>query len=203
MHTSPAPPRRRMTIVRAVKKTLGRTSSISDSDTAEGLTRQNTSTLPTSLRSTPLLPRSVSVRSTRSSGEWLTRNNSTESLGAEPPVRRESHQQQQQQQQQSRGAQLEALPTVGFYERFPRAVGPLANVLIATPEEHRIFCLTARAIKIVATREERSVAKDRLCIEDIAKGGFFVYQPNSDTPRYFLLHDKKVDVYGTSSYIRR
>jgi hypothetical protein len=198
-----AAPRRRITLVRAVKQSLLRATSNTETNSTDGLSRHNMSSYPSSssVHSAPLLPRNASTRSTSSFGEF-TRHSSVASLGAEegtsPPLAV-----QRDVQQSCRGPRPEALPTPHFYERFPRAVGPLANVLITSPEEYQMFCLTARPIEVVDQKEDRNVAKDRLCAEDIAKGGFFVYQPNSDAPRYFLLHDKKVDVYGTSAYIRR
>lgn len=189
------PPRRRMTLVRAVKNSITRAASTREiSSGGDSLTGRSSSTLPNSLRSTPHLTRSSSSQSGRSF-DSLTRNSSVESVGAAvdpfagPQARRLPQQ--------------DALPTPNFYVRFPRSVGPVANVLIASPEEYKMFCHTARSIKVVCTKEERNVAKDRLSMEDIAAGGFFVYQPNSPTPQYFLLHDKKVDVYGTASYISR
>lgn len=195
-----AAPRRRMTLVHAVKRTFHRASSTRSHN--NGSTTSPVANAPSSQHSSPLLPRNASYRSA-SSLDGITRQSSgtvdsTQRAMEVPVVHTEPP---PPQQQQRRVPPPEALPTHNFYKRFPHAVGPLANVLISSPEEYSIFCLTARCIQVVANRNERNVEKDRLTAEDIAKGGFFVYQPNSETPRYFLLYDNKEDVYGTSNYI--
>ncbi|KPA74394.1 hypothetical protein ABB37_09100 [Leptomonas pyrrhocoris] len=195
--TSPAAaPRRQKTLVHAIKQTFcGATSSTGTTNKSSGVaSRRNTSNYPTAVPSSSTAPALSSTRSPRTLNA-LTRSSSVVTLGRAPetPSRRERRV----------GPPPEALPTPNFYERFPRAVGPLANVLITSPEEFGHFRLIARPIRVVERKEERNAAKDRLSREDIARGGFFVYEPDNDAPRYFLLHDKKVNVYGTSSYRRR
>ncbi|KPA74393.1 hypothetical protein ABB37_09099 [Leptomonas pyrrhocoris] len=94
-----------------------------------------------------------------------------------------------------------ALPTPDFYERFPRAVGPTANVVVTSHEEYKILLMTAKHIKVVANKRERSVEKGWLCQEDIQKGGFLVYHSANHHPQYFQLKKHAADVYGTATYI--
>ncbi|KAL7698285.1 hypothetical protein NQL31_002798 [Lotmaria passim] len=97
-----------------------------------------------------------------------------------------------------------ALPTVDFYRRFPRAVGPLANVVVTSAEEYQTLLETCDLIKLVKSSHHRDVARNRLCQKDIDKGGFFVYQPKGERPQYFRLRSASPssDVYGSSAYIQ-
>lgn len=202
-----APLRRRITVVGALKKSLRRATHSTEGRTAAG---RNSSASAASIPSSALPQRSSPQSGSTSSLGGLTRSSSTADVVVSPsqPLPPQHHPQHpQQQQQQGGGSQreprLEALPTPDFYERFPRAVGPMANVVIATAEEYTMFCLTARRIVVVTRPEERDVAQDRLLAEDVARGGFFIYQPSSAAPEYFLLHEEQVTVYGTASYILR
>lgn len=95
----------------------------------------------------------------------------------------------------------DALPTPDFYERFPRAVGPLANVVVTSHAEYTMLLRTAKTIRLVSTKLERNADQRRLCEEDVQKGGFLVYQPDSVDPQYFQLYDCAEDVYGSASYM--
>lgn len=98
----------------------------------------------------------------------------------------------------------QALPTVNFYQRFPRAVGPLANVVVSSPAEYQMLRQTCDAVEVVASVRHRDVARHRLCQEDIDAGGFFVYQPKGRRSQYFKLRDvtSPSDAYGTATYIQ-
>jgi hypothetical protein len=97
----------------------------------------------------------------------------------------------------------QALPTENFYSRFPRAVGPLANVVVTTSEELQVLLDTCEPVVVVQSPFQRDVARRRLCREDILQGGFFVYQPKGELPHYFQPCEapSPSEVYGTSTYI--
>lgn len=95
-----------------------------------------------------------------------------------------------------------ALPTRDFYRRFPRAIGPLANVVVTSAEDYQLLLLTAKRIAVVTSKKERKVEKGRLLEADVRKGGFFVYQPENACPQYFQLYKCAADVYGSASYLK-
>ncbi|KAK7201491.1 hypothetical protein NESM_000212600 [Novymonas esmeraldas] len=94
-----------------------------------------------------------------------------------------------------------ALPTPDFYERYPERVGPTGNVVIPTAEEHRLFRLTATRVTVVETHA-RDASAGLYTREDIALGGFFVYEAVHKEPEYFVLQDTGSVVYGSSTYIQ-
>jgi hypothetical protein len=95
----------------------------------------------------------------------------------------------------------QALPTPDFYDRFPHAVGPLANVVVTTLSEYHALLLTAKRIRLVSSKTERNVDEGRLVEDDVRKGGFLVYQPEGAHPQYFQLFGSASDVYGSASYV--
>ncbi|KPI88056.1 hypothetical protein ABL78_2832 [Leptomonas seymouri] len=192
-----ADPHRSHSFVCALKEAISHAICSSDkrsTSNTHSFSHTTASRYSTSSTSGVAAPSNASTSDTRSCGR-LTRQSTSETAEHFRETRRRT--------ERRRGPHPDALPTPNFYERFPRAVGPLANVLIASPEEYQIFCVTARRIHVVSSKRDRNAAKDRLTPEDIAKGGFFVYQPNSDNPEFFLLYDEKTSVYGSASYIRR
>ncbi|KPA74391.1 hypothetical protein ABB37_09097 [Leptomonas pyrrhocoris] len=97
----------------------------------------------------------------------------------------------------------QALPTVNFYGLFPRAVGPIANVVVTSPDEYQALLDTCEPVEVVKSSRDRDVRRNRLCKVDIHQGGFFVYQPQGRKPQYFKLRcaEESSDVYGSATYI--
>lgn len=96
-----------------------------------------------------------------------------------------------------------ALPTENFYDRFPAAVGPLANVVISSPSELEVLVKMCDRVELVKSPKYRDVALNRLCVEDVHAGGFFVYQVKGQQPQYFKLRATAPEVeYGSASYIQ-
>lgn len=161
-----APVRRRVTVVGALKKSLRCATASAERRLA-----------PAQPFSSSYSPARSSTSRSASSQHGLSGSNTSDgdqTTAVNTPTTPTPAQQQRQRREIHPAPRLEALPTENFYERFPRAVGPLANVVIASEEEHQIFCLTARSIELVSRPEERNAAADRLTREDVARGGFFV-----------------------------
>lgn len=98
----------------------------------------------------------------------------------------------------------QALPTDNFYNRFPGAVGPLANVVVTSRSELAVLKEMCDPVEVVKARQERDAALNRLCMEDVSEGGFFIYAAEGEPSQYFKLRvTAPAEVYGASAYIRR
>ncbi|KPI88055.1 hypothetical protein ABL78_2831 [Leptomonas seymouri] len=195
------PPRRPITSTQILKKSV-RTTVVptAPSSTRCGTTPNSNTGSPAS-QHVPQLP-SGSI-SEPQGGSTLDRSGIThrgDSIGASNVNASVSNPSSAPQQSQ-RCPHPNALPTPDFYERFPRAVGPLANVIVTSRKEYEALLLTAKRIEVVTSKWYRSVGKGRLCQSDIDKGGFLVYKPQSDSPQYFQLYERAEDVYGTATYL--
>lgn len=96
----------------------------------------------------------------------------------------------------------EALPTESFYTRFPGAVGPTGNVVLTTEENDDVLLMINETVTVVQDPRDRNVWANRLTAEDVAKGGFLVYRPNSANPQYFTILMDGEEIYGSSMYFR-
>ncbi|KPI88054.1 hypothetical protein ABL78_2830 [Leptomonas seymouri] len=96
----------------------------------------------------------------------------------------------------------QALPTESFYRRFPRAIGPLANVVFTSREECQPMLDACEPVEVVKSWRKRDLSRNRLCQEDINQGGFLIYQPKGKSPQYFKRRGSSglQDVYGSASY---
>lgn len=184
---------RPVTVVGAMKETLRSVFSSGPAKSANG----NTTSSPASRAGniTPF-PSSTVPRTTIR----RVHQSATQTTPANTPAPATTTTAPQPRQRSSRQAHPDALPAPNFYEQFPHAVGPLANVVVTSDEDYLMMLLIAQRITIVRNRWDRNEREGRLSEEDIAKGGFFVYAPKSDNPQYFKMLTAAAKVYGSSSY---
>lgn len=204
-HTTTQRVRRPVTVVDVMKETLRIvfTPSLSNSPSGSPNTNLGSRMTPNSFASTrrapsntgrlPSTTRQVSSTSTTATTNAAAHVDSTAQPASADTAARP---------RRTQGPHPTALPTENFYERFPRAVGPLANVLVVTREDYHLLLLIAQRITVVKNRWERNIREGRLSEEDLAKGGFLVYRPNSVNAQYFKMLSTAAEVYGSSTYVR-
>lgn len=103
---------------------------------------------------------------------------------------------------QRRGRHPMALPCPNFYELYPAAVGPVANVLIASEEELEVVKLVAKPLSDaeVQRMQRQRWAKPSKGAEPLKTPCYYVHAPNSDSPLFFCLVEDPAEVYGSSTY---